>query len=31
MRLEGQGESVGESIRTAYEILKLYKKVWAKE
>ncbi len=28
MRLEGQGESTVESVRTAYEILKLYKRVW---
>lgn len=33
MRLEGQGqsESVLESTRVAYEILKLYKKVWDRE
>lgn len=31
MRLEGQGESAVESARKSYEILKLYKKVWAKK
>ncbi len=31
MRLEGQGEGSVKSARRAYEILKLYKNVWAKE
>ena len=28
MRLEGQGKSGTQSVRAAYEILKLYKRVW---
>lgn len=31
MRLEGQGESPTETVRRTYEILKLYKNIWAKK